>query len=146
MISMDAHKVSRTRTTNQTKENQQGRILFVEDDAEIRTLVSTMLGYYGYEAVSASKVVDGLMLAKTTRFDLIMIDWYFSDGTGMELCKAIRSFDTKTPIYFYTGVELEPKLQQARIAGAQGFFSKPMDVDQLLQTIAKYILREETSD
>lgn len=130
---------------NQTSKALRGRILFVEDDQETLNLVGMMLGLSGYEAISASTVKDGLKLAKDGKFDLILLDWYFRDGTGLELCRTIRSFDSDTPIFFYTGVALEPKLKNAQVAGAQGFLVKPIDFDKLLDTIAEYGLSRDSS-
>jgi len=123
-----------------------GRILFVEDDQDTCMMVCSMLGLSGYDGVSATTVEAGLNLAKAGKFDLILLDWYFEDGTGLELCKSIRLFDSKTPIFFYTGVALEPKLENARKAGAQGFLIKPVEFDQLLEVVAEYVLREIDSD
>lgn len=135
----------RTTRMNQQSKALRGRILFVEDDQETLNMVGMMLGLSGYEAVSASTVRDGLTLAKAGKFDLILLDWYFRDGTGLELCQTIRAFDAETPIFFYTGVALEHKLRNAKVAGAQGFLIKPLDFDRLLETIAEYALNKDGS-
>jgi DNA-binding response OmpR family regulator len=125
---------------NQTPKPLRGRVLFVEDDQETLNIVGMMLGLSGYEAISASTVKDGIKFAKDGKLDLILLDWYFRDGTGIELCQTIRSFDAETPIFFYTGVALEAKLKNAQAAGAQGFLIKPIDFEKLLETITEYVL------
>lgn len=129
-----------------TSKATKGRILFVEEDRETRDLVCTMLGFSGYEAVSASTISEATKFIKNGKFDLILLDWYFDDGTGIDLCKTIRSLDGDTPVFFYTGVDLEPKLQRARAAGAQGFLIKPLDFDKLLETVAEYALANNDGD
>lgn len=122
-----------------------GRILFVEDDQNTCILICSMLGLSGYDGVSASTVERGLKRAKEGGFDLILLDWYFDDGTGLELCKMIRSFDTETPIFFYTGVATDSKLENATLAGAQGFLVKPVELDKLLDIVTEYVLSKTDS-
>jgi DNA-binding response OmpR family regulator len=115
-----------------------GRILFIDDDADTCEMIRILLGQSGYEAVSATSVAEGLMKARTDIFDLILLDWYFPDGTGIDLCKTIRTFNSKVPIFFYTGMAYDGHIKKAMQAGAQGCFIKPVDVSHLLQTLSRY--------
>jgi DNA-binding response OmpR family regulator len=115
-----------------------GRILFVEDDQDTCEMMRILLGLEGYEAVPASGVSEGLSLAKAESFDLILLDWHFEDGTGIELCRMIRAFDGEIPIFFYTGVAYKSELKKALKAGAQGYFIKPVDAGDLMQTVLRY--------
>jgi CheY-like chemotaxis protein len=60
---------------------------------------------------------------KTVRSaNLILLDWVLRDGTGIELCTALRSMKVRSPILFYTGLELtREQVNEAMTAGAQGF-------------------------
>ncbi len=69
---------------------------------------------------------------------MILLDWYFEDGTGLELCQMIRAFNTRTPILFYSGVDSKTVIKQAMSAGAQGFLVKPVGMDDLLHTVSFY--------
>jgi CheY-like chemotaxis protein len=120
-----------------------GRILFIDDDKDTCDMMRTLLGGAGYDAVSASTVTEGLRLAKTDSFDLILLDTYFPDGTGVELCQMIRTFDKQIPIFFYTGMALDSEIDKAIQAGAQGCFIKPVDVKTLLQTVSRYSSGED---
>lgn len=120
-------------------EGTQGRILFVDNDSDTCEMVRTLLGNAGYETVTASSVTDGLLLARTDTFDLVLLDWHFQDGTGIELCRMIRTFDDKTPIFFYTGMASEEDGNTMRRAGAQGCFVKPVEVESLLKTLSLYV-------
>ena len=111
------------------------RILCVEDDAESREMITILLGLWGYEVVTASSPTDGLELAQQDSFALIMLDNWYESGTGLELCKQIRRFDTNTPIIFYSAAAYEADVQKAMEAGAQGYFPKPTDIQVLVQTI-----------
>src|SRR6185369_541048 len=102
-------------------------------------LVSLVLGQAGYEIVSGRSVSEGLQLIRNNSYDFILTDWYFADGTGIDFCQAIREFDTRTPIFFYTGMVHEPNLRRIMEAGAQGFFIKPVEMETLLQTISSEV-------
>lgn len=124
---------------NQIMRETKGRILFLDDDRDTCEMVRTLLDQAGYETVSACSVAEGLQLAKVDNFDLILLDWYFPDGTGIEMCQTLRTFNTEVPVFFYTGVAYEAELKKAMQAGAQGCFIKPVDVKSLLQTVSHYL-------
>jgi CheY-like chemotaxis protein len=115
-----------------------GRILFIDDDTDTCEMIRIVLGQAGYEAVLASTVSEGLKKAKAGAFDLILLDWFFPDGTGIELCEMIRSFNGEVPIFFYTGMAYDSHIKKAMQAGAQGCFIKPVEVSNLLQTLSQY--------
>ena len=115
-----------------------GRILFIDQDQDTCEMVYYLFDMEGHELVSASSVAEGLRLAKVKSFDLILLDWYFPDGTGIEMCQMIRTFDQETPIFFYTGVAYDSEIKQMLKSGAQGCFVKPVDADNLIKTISGY--------
>ena len=125
--------------TNLKAKSARGHILFLDDDSDTCEMVNLMLGYAGYEVVVGRSVADGLRLARDKRFDLILVDWFLSDGLGLDLCRAVRQFDGNTPIFFYTGMALERHIHTALEAGAQGCLVKPVEMETLLQTIAARI-------
>lgn len=120
-------------------------VLCVEDDQDTFDLLGVMLSDAGYDVLQARNVTDGFAIAKRERLDLILLDWHFPDGTGIELCRAIREFDPVTPIFFYTGNDEQVGLLEAMRAGAHGYFTKPVDHDSLLRTLANYAGRERLS-
>jgi CheY-like chemotaxis protein len=100
------------------------RILFVDDHEDTRFLISHLLGNWGYEAVVARCLSEGLRLARAGGFDLYLLDSRFADGSGAELCESIREFDKVTPIVFYSG-DHPSRLKKALECDAQGFVLKP---------------------
>ena len=113
------------------------RILFVDDHEDTRFLLLQWLGSKGFEVATAENFGQALNLAKTQTFDLFILDYKFSEGTGKELCEKIREFDPATPIVFFSGSH--PKLQQEALScGAQGFVMKP-EFDTLLCTIERVL-------
>ena len=118
-------------------EEAKGSVLFIEADADTCDLIATMLKYAGYQTVIASTVRDGVQLARDRYFDIILLDWWFEDGTGVEVCRRIREFDSHTPVLFYTGITYKPNLTEGMEAGAQGYFMQPTDLEELLLSYSK---------
>ena len=116
-----------------------GRILCVDDDRDTCEMITVLLGHAGYEVQHALSVTDGLIKARQGGFDLILLDWSFEDGTGLDLCRRLRAFDSRTPILFYTGEIDDSAIQAALSSGAQGYLIKPVAVDSLLQAISSYV-------
>ena len=120
-----------------------GRILFLDDNADTCELIDLVLGQAGYEIVIGGSIAEGLQLIKSKSFDMILLDWFLPDGTGLELCRAIRESDGHTPIFFYTGMAYDHHLRSALQAGAQGCFIKPVEMETLLRTISSQISSHE---
>jgi len=113
------------------------RILFVDDHEDTRLLVPTVLGAQGYETVTAQSLREAFSLATSEAFDLFLLDFRYTDGTGKELCEKIREFDKKTPVLFFSGSH--PQVQQEALScGAQGFVLKP-DFDTLRSEIQRVL-------
>jgi DNA-binding response OmpR family regulator len=120
-------------------ERMKGRILCVDDDQDTCEMVTVLLGQSGYDVQHALCVKDGLAKVRQGSFDLVLLDWSFEDGTGLELCRQIRARDSRTPILFYTGEIEESAIRAAISSGAQGYLIKPVAVDSLLQAISAYV-------
>jgi DNA-binding response OmpR family regulator len=115
------------------------QVLFVEDTSDTRDLVEFSLQGEGFAVTSAQTADEGLSLARTREFDLILLDIGLPDKDGLELCRDIRRFDQKTPIVFYTAfAELLDKEEAAK-AGAQGCLRKPEDTARLGEVARKLI-------
>ena len=122
-----------------------GRILCVDDDKDTRDMMTALLGLEGYDVVQARNVAEGLALAASDNFDLILLDWVFADGTGIELCKMIRRTNAAGPILFYSGMALKDDIDNAMSAGAQGFLVKPVDFEVLLQSVSRFVVNDRST-
>ena len=119
------------------------RILLIEDHADTRELVGSVLEASGFSVTSDSTVAAALQLAKTEKFDLFLIDNWLPDGLGFELCERIREFDGATPVLFYSGAVFESDKLTAIRAGAQGYLTKPCPYSDLLRAVTLLIEQAE---
>jgi DNA-binding response OmpR family regulator len=115
------------------------RILYVEGHAESCELLALWLSGSGYEVVSANTVSDGLLLARGGTFIVYILSGHFSDGTGLDLCRQIRMFDSNTPIIFYSAFTRDSDLAAAVNAGAQAYLRQPNDFDRIEPTIRRMV-------
>ena len=115
------------------------RVLCVEADPDTCVLLSILLGRADYEVECVSTVADALRCARTRRFDLYLLDGWYTDGTGVELCERIRQFDTQTPVMFFSGLARDCDRQQSAAAGARAYLIKPNDIDVLAGTVGRLI-------
>jgi DNA-binding response OmpR family regulator len=123
------------------------QVLYVDDDADALMLLSLMLREAArsvYEVSYASTMAEGLASLRQRQYDLVIVDWYYEDGTGVALCRQIREFDQTTPILFYSGETRLASKEAARQAGAQMYLVKPDDLTWLVETIERLVHGEGT--
>lgn len=125
-------------------ETEGRQVLFVEDTQDTRSLVEFSLKREGFNVTTAETADEGLDLARTKNFALILLDIGLPDKDGLELCREIRRFDQKTPILFYTAFYSLIDEQETANAGAQGCLRKPEDTARLGE-IAKNMVEGRAS-
>jgi DNA-binding response OmpR family regulator len=115
------------------------RILYVENHKDSREMLALTLERAGYAVSTADSVADGLNLTRREHFDLIILDSRFTDGSGLDLCRQIRAFDTVIPIIFYSSSAYPSDIAAGLAAGAQQFLIKPLGIYTITQTIAEML-------
>ena len=79
-----------------------GRILIIDDEADIRESLETLLSLEGYLVEEAVNGTDGLRRLEQSNYDLVLLDLMMPDRSGMEVLKEVRERDTETPICMIT--------------------------------------------
>ncbi len=97
--------------------------------------MTVLLEHRGYEVVTAKSTTEGLKLAGHGGFALIILNSWFEKGDGIELCRQIRSFDTRTPILFFSSAAYKADVLKAIEAGAQDYLIKPRGIEALIETV-----------
>jgi len=115
-------------------------ILCADDHEDTRTMMNLWLGLCGYEVTTAGSLAETLPLVQKGNFDMFILDGWYGDGLGVDLCQQIRQFDKRTPILFLSGLAFQSDIDKGMAAGAQAYLPKPCDFDVLEQTIKEFIL------
>ena len=118
---------------------QDARILYAEDDADTRELVTLILEQQDCQVVAAESHDEILRLAQAEHFDLYLIDNWMPGVSGVRLCEQLREFDQDTPVLFYSAAAYETDKERALASGAQGYLVKPADGDQLVAAVFRLI-------
>lgn len=114
------------------------RILCVDDDNSTCDLISYLLK--DYEVISVHSIEHGIRQASEGGFDLILLDYHLTDGSGFKLCLFIRQFDKETPVLFVTSASITEN--QVVTIGAQGLIKKGEDLsDNLVPTVERLLSR-----
>ena len=113
------------------------RILVIDDDSNVLTVVGSGLRLCGCEVMEAENGRTGMDLAWTESFDLIVLDISLPDLSGFEICRELKS-DPKTapvPVIFLSAKE-EPKERVRGLRlGAIDYVIKPFDLNELVERI-----------
>lgn len=117
------------------------RILFVDDHQDTRDLFEIALSQQNYEVVTAPSIEEALLEIKAKNFDLLILDSWVGDGSGVDLCKSIRERDQVTPIVFCSGLSAEKYRREALDAGAQCYLIKPVSMADLYATVGELTSR-----
>jgi DNA-binding response OmpR family regulator len=119
-------------------------ILFADDEPDIREMVQVLLQSAGFRVSTIGTTSGALQLAATERFDVLILDYWMPELTGLELCRRIRNFDQSTPILICSGVSSEADKTAAIQAGAQGYLAKPINSSNLIQALRSCIAASES--
>jgi CheY-like chemotaxis protein len=111
------------------------RILCLDDSKDSCDLLSFVLSEAGFEVEVAYSLAEGLKMARESQFSLYMIDLSFADGDGFDLIDTLREIDSSTPIVVCSGDVRESTQERAKQAGAQAFFTKPIELDEMERAI-----------
>lgn len=127
------------------------RILLVEDDPAIVTLLDYNLDAAGYEVITATSGEEGELLLSEQLFDLIILDWMLPEMSGIELCKRLRRAGkgAAIPILMLTARGEETDRVRGLATGADDYVVKPFSVPELMARVGALLRRaapERVSD
>ena len=122
-------------------------VLVVEDETNIRELVSLHLRLEELVPVEASDGDSGLAAARARRFDLIILDLMLPGLDGVTVCRAIRrdSPNADTPILMLTARREESDKVLGLDSGADDYLTKPFGIRELLARVRALLRRGEAS-
>jgi len=119
------------------------KILIVEDEVGLITLLKYNLEKQGYETITASDGKEVIKTALLEKPDLILLDWMLPNISGLDLCREMRkTFDLRqTPIIMLTARGDEADKVKGLSFGADDYVTKPFSVPELMARIAALLRR-----
>jgi two-component system KDP operon response regulator KdpE len=107
------------------------RILVVDDEPQLRRALRSTLGALGFVVADAESGEAALEMLRDEKFDLILLDINMPGLSGLEICRAIRA-KSDVGILMLTVRDRPDDKIEAMDAGADGYVTKPFDVNELL--------------
>jgi len=123
--------------------NSKATILYVEDNPDNRMLVRRILLSQDYSILEAKDGSDALNILKTQRPDLILMDINMPEMDGYTLTAKIKSMAgfERIPILALTANVMRGDKEKTLEAGCDGYIQKPLDIDQLIREVERFLLR-----
>ena len=118
---------------------EKGKILIVDDDADIREMISVYFGKEGYEVVSATNGEQGLTMAKQEAFSVILLDVMMPVMNGYQMLEKLRTF-SDVPVILLTAKGEQISKIQGFTKGCDDYVLQPFDFAELslrIQAIRK---------
>ena len=119
------------------------RILIVEDDLSLATVLSEGLQYEGHTSLVARDGAAGLRLAGQHGIDLIILDVMLPEVNGVEVCRRLRSQGSTIPIVMLTSRSQELDKVVGLKAGADDYVTKPFSFMELLARVEAVLRRSQ---
>jgi len=113
-----------------------GAVLIIDDEAEIRESLQTLLELEGFAVETAASGEAGLQRIGEHPFDLILLDLTLPGRNGMEVLAEIRAHGTGLPVIMITAFGTVENAVRAMQGGAANFVQKPWDNEKLWPTFA----------
>jgi PAS domain S-box-containing protein len=118
-------------------EERQGNLLVVDDDPKVREMLSFRLKREGHSILAAASGQEALDCVQSSKIDLVLLDNYLPEITGLEVLKIIRETHsvTQLPVIMVTGKSQSEDIVEALNLGANDYVTKPIDFPVALARI-----------
>ena len=121
--------------------SEKTKILVVEDDSAVATMMADLLAHTGCNAQTAWNAENALRLAHDGNFSLITLDIDLPGADGYEICRRLKEDPRlcQTPVVFVTGRSKEEDQQRAFESGAVDYIAKPFDALNFASRILSHV-------
>ena len=125
--------------------NRKGRILVVDDDAQVVELVVDYLNRIGYDTVAAYGGNDGLNRFRNGDFQMVITDMKMPDMDGVELLETVKAIKSDIIVIIITAYSTIDAAVDAIKLGAFDFISKPFDMGALKEIVDRAFEQQRPS-
>lgn len=124
------------------------KILIVEDNILNLKLTKKLISLAGMHPLTAFNAEDGIMIARSERPDLILMDIQLPGINGLDATRIIKNDPgvSSIPIIALSAHAMQEEMDKAREAGCDGYITKPLDTRTFLKTIQGFLIQESGQD
>ena len=121
-------------------------VLYIEDHPDNMTLVRRILQSESYTLIEAKTGFQGIFFAENQDVDVILLDINLPDIDGYEVARRLRKSEKAAlahiPIVAITANAMKGDSQKALEAGCNMYISKPINIQELLEKVAKFVYKD----
>lgn len=114
-----------------------GRILIVDDEANIRNALAKLMAKFGYLVKAAASTVEAVALLRSGRFDVVVTDLKMPGEDGLHLLREIKQLDSLVEVIVMTAYGSIETAVEAMREGAYDYIEKPINQDRLPLLLAR---------
>lgn len=119
------------------------RILLIEDEPGLVLILTDLLEPEGYEVATAGDGINGLAMALTSNFDLVILDIMLPGKNGLDVCRELRQQGKDIPILMLTAkTQLIDRVVGLKL-GADDYMTKPFEPPELLARVEALLRRSK---
>jgi len=131
----DLAVVPRRASVMEIRPSATGSVLIIDDEAEIRESLRTLLELEGFDVDTATTAEEGVMRIGSHPYDLVLLDLALPDRNGLDLLGDIRRHDPMLSVIMITAYGTVENAVRAMQSGAVNFIQKPWDNEKLLADV-----------
>ena len=122
------------------------KILVVDDEALICTMLERVLRLEGYDVESSTAPEEGLALLKQQPYDVLITDLHMGQMNGLELLGRVRKIQPNCEVVMMTGYATVETAREALKQGAIDYIGKPLDIEQELKPLLAGIINADSQE
>lgn len=117
------------------------KVLVVDDEPNIRDLLSASLRFAGHQVATAANGTDAINMIAETNPDIVLLDVMLPDISGFGVTKKIRGMGIETPILFLTARDDTEDKVTGLTVGGDDYVTKPFSLDEIMARISAIMRR-----
>ncbi|MBM7714472.1 response regulator [Siminovitchia sp. FSL H7-0308] len=115
------------------------KVLIVDDQFGIRTLLNEVLQKEGYEIYQAANGLQALHVMKQHAPDLVLLDIKIPGMDGLEILKKMKEINPEIRVIIMTAYGELDMIEKTKKLGALAHFSKPFDIEEIRTAVKQYV-------
>lgn len=126
-----------------TRPEEARRVLVIEDEPQLRSMLTDNLEFEGYLVTAVASGEEGLSAMAQHAFALLLLDVMLPGMSGFDVCQTLRARGTRVPIIVLTARSHEHDRVKGLDLGADDYVSKPFSVRELLARVRAQVRRDD---